>query len=180
MLLSHCFAVVFALSALLAGLALAIDEGFGMEWTAAELAEARSVIARVSDAYNSGVGSSSSACDTKHDRIMRELQARFPSRTMVQVIDLYVNLTVETAAQPQDAGSAGDAAAVVHPTFAGGMPVVNNNDGMVHGGAAMEVGAVAVNGGDGEVVNPDNADDDVLWTDYEHRLILHLYIRLLL
>ncbi|EEE65188.1 hypothetical protein OsJ_20305 [Oryza sativa Japonica Group] len=97
-----------------------------MEWTAAELAEARSVIARVSDAYNSGVGSSSSACDTKHDRIMRELQARFPSRTMVQVIDLYVNLTVETAAQPQDAGSAGDAAAVVHPTFAGGMPVVNN------------------------------------------------------
>uniref|UniRef100_A0A0E0HPZ3 Myb-like domain-containing protein n=1 Tax=Oryza nivara TaxID=4536 RepID=A0A0E0HPZ3_ORYNI len=172
MLLSHCFAVVFALSALLAGLALAIDEGFGMEWTAAELAEARSVIARVSDAYNSGVGSSSSACDTKHDRIMRELQARFPSRTMVQVIDLYVNLTVETAAQLQDAGSAGDAAAVVHPTFAGGMPVVNNNDGMVLGGAAMEEGAVAVNGGDGEVVNPDNADDDVLWTDYEHRLFL--------
>ena len=190
MLLSHCFAVVFALSALLAGLALAIDEGFGMEWTAAELAEARSVIARVSDAYNSGVGSSSSACDTKHDRIMRELQARFPSRTMVQVIDLYLNLTAETAAQagaaqPQDAGGAGDAA-VVHPTFGlandnFGMPVANNNDdgvdaGMVFGGAPMEEGAVAVNGGDGEVVNPDNADDDVLWTDYEHRLILDLIL----
>uniref|UniRef100_A0A0D3GDD8 Uncharacterized protein n=1 Tax=Oryza barthii TaxID=65489 RepID=A0A0D3GDD8_9ORYZ len=119
MLLSHCFAVAFALSALLAGLALAMDDAtFGMEWTAAELGEARSVIARVSNAYDSGAGSSNSAGDTKHDRIMRELQARFPSRTMVQE------------------------------------------------------GAVAVNGGDGEVVNQDNGDDDVLWTDYEHRLFL--------
>uniref|UniRef100_A0A0E0HLQ0 Uncharacterized protein n=1 Tax=Oryza nivara TaxID=4536 RepID=A0A0E0HLQ0_ORYNI len=184
MLLSHCFAVAFALSALLAGLALAMDDAtFGMEWTAAELGEARSVIARVSNAYDSGAGSSNSAGDTKHDRIMRELQARFPSRTMVQVIDLYLNLTAETAAQagaaqPQDAGDA----AVVHPTFGlandnFGMPVANNNDdgvdaGMVFGGAPMEEGAVAVNGGDGEVVNPDNADDDVLWTDYEHRLFL--------
>uniref|UniRef100_A0A0E0DXT6 Uncharacterized protein n=1 Tax=Oryza meridionalis TaxID=40149 RepID=A0A0E0DXT6_9ORYZ len=222
--------LAFALSALLAGLALAVDDAtFGMEWTAAELGEARSVIARVSNAYDSGAGSSNSAGDTKHDRIMRELQARFPSRTMVQVIDLYLNLTAETAAQagaaqpqdagvgssssagdtkpdrimrelqarfpsrtmvqagaaqPQDAGGAGDdaAAAVVHPTFglandSFGMPVANNNDdgvdaGMVFGGAPMEEGAVAVNGGDGEVVNQDNGDDDVLWTDYEHRLFL--------
>uniref|UniRef100_A0A0D3GDD9 HTH 3-helical bundle domain-containing protein n=2 Tax=Oryza TaxID=4527 RepID=A0A0D3GDD9_9ORYZ len=129
-----------------------------MEWTAAELGEARSVIARVSNAYNSSAGSSNSTGDTKHCRIMRKLQATFPSRTMVEVIDLYVNLTVETTAQLQDAGAT--AAAVVHPTFGLandnlGMPILNNNNGMVFGGAPMKEGAVAMNSGDGEVVNQD-------------------------
>ena len=129
-----------------------------MEWTTVELGEARSVIARVSNAYNSGASSSNSTGDTKHCRIMRELQARFPSRTMVEVIDLYINLTVETTAQLQDAGAT--AAAVVHPTLGLandnlGMPVVNNNNGMVFGGAPMKEGVVAMNSGDGEVVNQD-------------------------
>uniref|UniRef100_A0A0E0L8G9 Uncharacterized protein n=1 Tax=Oryza punctata TaxID=4537 RepID=A0A0E0L8G9_ORYPU len=152
-----------------------MDATFGMEWTAAELGEARSVVTRVSNDYNAGVGSSNGngAGDTKHDRIVRELQATFPSRTMVQVIDLYIDLAVEmvqaAAAQPQDAGVGSS---------------VNNNDvvdaGMVFGGAPMEgaveqapLAPVAVNGGDGEVVNQDNDDDDEFWTDYEHRLFLN-------
>lgn len=87
-----------------------------MEWTAAEMDEARSIVARLTNAYDSsalvaGAGNG----DTRHDRIVRELQAWFPWRTMDQLIGLYIELMAEepAAAQPQYF----DAGAVVDPTF---------------------------------------------------------------
>nr|BAD72291.1 hypothetical protein [Oryza sativa Japonica Group] len=58
-----------------------------MEWTAAEMDEARSIVARLTNAYDSsalvaGAGNG----DTRHDHIVRELQAWFPWRTMDQLM----------------------------------------------------------------------------------------------
>ncbi|KAF0901648.1 hypothetical protein E2562_003600 [Oryza meyeriana var. granulata] len=174
-----------------------MDSRFGVEWTAAEVEEARSIVARLSNGYyDAGAGNND---DTRHDRIVRELQAWFPWRTMRQVIDLYVDLVVETvqaAAQPQEDGGAG---AVVHPTFDlvnnFGMPTeaaMNNVDvGMNYGGLSMVFGGAmeetveqapqppVVNGGnDDEEVNQGPGRQHAapntgrFWTTDEHRLFL--------
>uniref|UniRef100_I1PZY2 Uncharacterized protein n=2 Tax=Oryza glaberrima TaxID=4538 RepID=I1PZY2_ORYGL len=87
-----------------------------MEWTAAEMDEARSIVARLTNAYDSGtLVAGAGNGDTRHDRIVRELQAWLPWRTMDQLIGLYIELMAEepAAAQPQYF----DAGAVVDPTF---------------------------------------------------------------
>uniref|UniRef100_A0A0D9WMF9 SANT domain-containing protein n=1 Tax=Leersia perrieri TaxID=77586 RepID=A0A0D9WMF9_9ORYZ len=71
----------------------------GMEWTTVEMEQARWIITRLGNSLNASTGNSNG--DTRHDRIVRELQSRFPSRTKHQVIDLYVDLVVEMAPQPQ-------------------------------------------------------------------------------
>uniref|UniRef100_A0A0E0L8G8 Uncharacterized protein n=1 Tax=Oryza punctata TaxID=4537 RepID=A0A0E0L8G8_ORYPU len=91
-----------------------------MEWTAVELDEARSIVARLSNAYDSGTavaGAGNGNGDTRHDRIVRELQAWFPWRTMPQLIELYIDLMEEMsqAADPQPQYD--DAGAVIDPTF---------------------------------------------------------------
>ncbi|KAF0901652.1 hypothetical protein E2562_003604 [Oryza meyeriana var. granulata] len=173
-----------------------MDARFGMEWTAAELEEASSIIARLSKAYDSGAGDGNNGDNrTRHDRIVTELQAWFPRRTMRQVIDLYVDLVVEmvkAAAQPQHCGGA------IHPTF----DLVNDNfgmppeaamnfgvgmncgggGGMVFGGAPMEEtveqappAPVVANGNeDEEDPGRQHAAPDTgrFWTRYEHRLFL--------
>ncbi|KAL5225970.1 hypothetical protein ABZP36_012609 [Zizania latifolia] len=93
------------------------------EWTAYDLAQARSVIlARMNYAATAG-GSDDN--NSKHDAIVRELRVLFPWKTTEQVIDLYVELATEMkqqmVAQPNGAVNNyyGDGAGVVihRPTF---------------------------------------------------------------
>uniref|UniRef100_A0A0D9WQ43 Uncharacterized protein n=1 Tax=Leersia perrieri TaxID=77586 RepID=A0A0D9WQ43_9ORYZ len=98
----------------------------GMEWTDVEKEGARSIIAKLSnhfDVFGAGNGNK----DTRHDRIVSELEAWFPWMTRKQVIDLYVDIVVDMSqqapVQPHDAGSS------VHPTF----EPIKDNLGMLPG-----------------------------------------------
>ncbi|KAG8093835.1 hypothetical protein GUJ93_ZPchr0012g21735 [Zizania palustris] len=70
------------------------------EWTAFDLAQARSVIlARMNDYDAATAGGSDDDNNSKHDAIVRELRVLFPWKTTEQVIDLYVELATEMKQQ---------------------------------------------------------------------------------
>uniref|UniRef100_A0ACD5XXY2 Uncharacterized protein n=1 Tax=Avena sativa TaxID=4498 RepID=A0ACD5XXY2_AVESA len=68
-----------------------MDPAVNAEWTSSEVEEARSLIARL----NSNNIIDNNDKNKKHDDIMDALHALFPSNTMKQVTDLYIDLVVE-------------------------------------------------------------------------------------
>uniref|UniRef100_A0A0D9WMF5 Uncharacterized protein n=1 Tax=Leersia perrieri TaxID=77586 RepID=A0A0D9WMF5_9ORYZ len=71
----------------------------GMEWTAVEEGEARSAVSRLNN-HVDVVGAGNGNNDTRHDRIVRELEALFPWMTKNQVIDSYVDTVVDMMTVP--------------------------------------------------------------------------------
>uniref|UniRef100_A0ACD5XXI5 Uncharacterized protein n=1 Tax=Avena sativa TaxID=4498 RepID=A0ACD5XXI5_AVESA len=68
-----------------------MDPAVNAEWTSSEVEEARSLIARL----NSNNIIDNNDKNKKHDDIVDALHALFPSNTMKQVTDLYIDLVVE-------------------------------------------------------------------------------------
>ncbi|KAG8093836.1 hypothetical protein GUJ93_ZPchr0012g19537 [Zizania palustris] len=69
------------------------DPSFSGEWTAYELAQARSIV--LARTNNAAAGDDTNS----NGAILRELEVSFPGKTTKQVIDLYVQLAVEMAQQ---------------------------------------------------------------------------------
>uniref|UniRef100_A0A0D9WMF8 Uncharacterized protein n=1 Tax=Leersia perrieri TaxID=77586 RepID=A0A0D9WMF8_9ORYZ len=109
-------------------LAIAMDPMFtsGMEWTDVDKEEVRSIIARLSNNFNV-VGASNGNNNTRHDRIVSELEAWSPWMTRNQIIDLYVDIVVDMSTQAPTQSH--DAGSSVHPTF----EPIKDNFGMLPG-----------------------------------------------
>jgi hypothetical protein len=70
-----------------------MDPTVNQEWTSSEVEEARSLIARFNS--NKIIYNNDDDKNKKHNDIVEALHALFPSKTMQQVTDLYVDLVVE-------------------------------------------------------------------------------------
>uniref|UniRef100_A0A0D9WMF7 Uncharacterized protein n=1 Tax=Leersia perrieri TaxID=77586 RepID=A0A0D9WMF7_9ORYZ len=71
-----------------------------MEWTAVEKGKARSVVSRLNNNFDVVSASNSNNDDTRHDRIVRELEALFPWMTKNQVSNSYVDTVVDMMMAP--------------------------------------------------------------------------------
>ena len=70
-----------------------MDPKINQEWTSSEVEEARSLIATLNN--NKIIYDDNDDQNKKHNDIVDALHALFPSKTMQQVIELYVDLAVE-------------------------------------------------------------------------------------
>uniref|UniRef100_A0ACD6AAV6 Uncharacterized protein n=1 Tax=Avena sativa TaxID=4498 RepID=A0ACD6AAV6_AVESA len=70
-----------------------MDPAVNQEWTSSEVEEARSLIARFNS--NKIIYDNNDDKNKKHNDIVDALHAFFPSKTMKQVTDLYINLVLE-------------------------------------------------------------------------------------
>ncbi|KAL5224774.1 hypothetical protein ABZP36_011413 [Zizania latifolia] len=161
-----------------------MDPSFsGEEWTAYDLAQARSILARM----NNAAAAAAAGDDTNSNgAILRELLVLFPGKTTQQVIDLYVELTVGMAQQVAEQPNVDAANLVIPPTF----EHANDNFGIVPElsmpSMGVEMSAMNIYGppapvvienqdevnqlSSGQQAAPNNARR--FWTTDEHRLFL--------
>ncbi|KAL5224819.1 hypothetical protein ABZP36_011458 [Zizania latifolia] len=161
-----------------------MDPSFsGEEWTAYDLAQARSILARM----NNAAATAAAGDDTNSNgAILRELLVLFPGKTTQQVIDLYVELAVEMAQQVAEQPNVDAANLVIPPTF----EHANDNFGIVPEPSmpsmGVEMSAMNIYGppapvvienqdevnqvSSGQQAAPNNARR--FWTTDEHRLFL--------
>ncbi|KAG8067374.1 hypothetical protein GUJ93_ZPchr0005g15501 [Zizania palustris] len=162
---------------------------FSEEWTAYELAQARSIV--LARTNNAAAGDDTNS----NGAILRELEVSFPGKTPKQVIDLYVELAVEMAqqvAEDEQQPNVDAANLVVIPST---FELANDNFGIVpEPSMGVETSAVNIYGGGPPAAAPvviENQDDEVevndqlsggqqaapnnakrFWTIEEHRLFL--------
>uniref|UniRef100_A0A0D9XJG4 Uncharacterized protein n=1 Tax=Leersia perrieri TaxID=77586 RepID=A0A0D9XJG4_9ORYZ len=171
----------------------------GMEWTAVEKGEARSVVARLNnnnfDVVSAGNGNNN---DTRHDRIVREIEALFPWMTKNQVINSYVDTVVDmmmAPTLPYEVGAAAHTNSKPMKENFGMLPredpmnsvdlsMINNNN-MVFGDASMGDtveqaspasmvvnGSNEVNQGNSYQRATPNSGKSKFWTNDEHEMFL--------
>ena len=153
-----------------------MDPKFNGEWSASEIRMAKSLIASHNASNNSA-----NDMNKKHNNIVNQLQAWFPSKEKHQVIKLYVELVVEMMRQPGQSGNQSMVANnLVNHNY--GIPVEDstmNNMNMPLAsltGKKPEAMRVVEEAPQRQVIIPqqERRQKGRLWTKLEHRLIIFL------